>query len=364
MNPSRRSLRILAPLLLCASAAAQGRIVVAHDEWTLSNQGFADAPDTGQFARNVADWFTGGQPGSFRVWSNDFGLTGSMLAQTMTGAGHAWSISTTGTFDLATLSQYDGLFLGIYLSNIDANVLTQYVQGGGNVYLCAGSGGAANAANAFNPFLANFGLAYAGIYNGLGGLHATSSAHPIFAGVAALIDNNGNSVALTANPPAGAGVLVSFNGQGLYAAYDGGPIPTVYCTAKTNSQGCLPAIASSGSPSASGATPFSIQAGQVINQTVGILAYGYQSAAVPFLGGTLCMGGAVKRTPGQGSGGSAVGTDCTGTFTFDFAAYVATGIDPLLAVAGQQVNAQFWYRDVAASFGAGLSDALEFVLDP
>ncbi|HXR44417.1 MAG TPA: hypothetical protein VN759_06395 [Pseudolysinimonas sp.] len=361
MQALQRLFATLSPLVLCATAAAQGRIVVAHDDWTLTNSGFASAPATGKFVRNVADWFTGGQPGTFRAWSNNAAFTGSQLAQALTGDGHTWTVSTAGTFDLATLQQYDGLFVGGYATGIDAGVLTQYVQAGGNVYVCAGVGGASFAASLFNPFLASFGLAYATVYDTNGGLDPTLSPHPLFAGVPALYAALGNSISLTATPPAGAQVLVSENGKGLFAAYDGGPIPTLYCTAKVNSQGCLPAIAFAGSPSASGAPAFAIGASGVINKTIGLLLYGYQAAANPFQGGTLCIGGAVKRTPGQGSGGSPTGVDCTGTFSFDFNAYIAAGVDPLLAV-GQQVNAQYWSRDVASSFGASLTDALEFVI--
>jgi len=44
-------------------------------------------------------------------------------------------------------------------------------------------------------------------------------------------------------------------------------------------------------------------------------------------------------------------------------ARITGGTDPSL-VAGAQVNAQFWYRDSAASFGSGLSNALEFTILP
>jgi hypothetical protein len=142
----------------------------------------------------------------------------------------------------------------------------------------------------------------------------------------------------------------------------GGTPPSSYCTAKLNSQGCLPVISASGIASAAGALPFPIRANAVINQTVGILIYGYQAAATPFQGGTMCIGGAVQRTPGQASGGSASGTDCTGSFSFDFNAYIALGVDPLLSVVGQQVNVQYWSRDVAASFGSSLTDALQFAI--
>jgi len=160
------------------------------------------------------------------------------------------------------------------------------------------------------------------------------------------------------------GTSTDLDGDGVpdECGCQGGTPPASYCTAKTNSQGCLPAIAATGVASAGGGQPFPITASQVINNTVGILIYGYQPAAIPFQGGTLCIGGAIKRTPGQASGGSATGTDCTGSFSFDFNAYIQTGTDPLLAVPGQQVNAQYWSRDVAASFGSSLTDALEFAV--
>ena len=72
----------------------------------------------------------------------------------------------------------------------------------------------------------------------------------------------------------------------------------------------------------------------------------------------------MNRTPGQFSGGSASGTDCTGTFSFDFNAWIQTGNDPLIAVAGQQVDAQYWSRDNAASFGSSLTDAVQFAVCP
>jgi hypothetical protein len=99
----------------------------------------------------------------------------------------------------------------------------------------------------------------------------------------------------------------------------------------------------------------------VINFSVGILIYGHQAAANPFLGGTLCIGGSVKRTPGQGSGGNPSGVNCTGSFHFDFNAFIASGTDPLLTT-GQQVGAQYWSRDLASSFGASLTNAVEFVI--
>ena len=349
--------------LLDSTALAGGRIVVAHDEWTLSNSGFAQAPAaTAQFVQNVANWFTGGQPGSFRAWSSDFGLTGSTLAQTMTNAGHSWTVSTAGTFDLATLQQYDAVFIGNYFTGIGASVLTAYVNGGGNVYVCAGSAGAASASTNWNPFLANFGLAYANVYNGVGGLEPIANSHPLFVGVTGLYQSNGNSITdLAPGDPANL-VLVSHMSHGLYAVYDGGNPPVVYCTAKTNSLGCVPSIGSSGAPSVSSAVPFTITATNVLNQKTGLLFYGYSQQISPFQGGFKCMASPTHRTPTQNSNGSSSpASDCSGSYAFDFNAWIQGANDALL-IAGQEVDAQFWSRDPASASTTGLTGAIRFVI--
>ncbi len=69
-------------------AAQAGKIVVANDDWTLSNTGFIAPNDPDVFATNVAAWFTGGGTGSFLAYCNAHGLTESSLANAITGAGH------------------------------------------------------------------------------------------------------------------------------------------------------------------------------------------------------------------------------------------------------------------------------------
>lgn len=205
---------------LCSPTLAQGRIVVAHDEWTFTTQGFTNAPDAGVFAQNVASWFHGGQPGIFRAWSTNSGATSPQLATAMANAGHTWIASTQGTFDLATLLQYDGVF--VVGTAVDANVLAQYVAAGGNVYVAAGTG--LQDTTFLNPFLQQFGLSL-GSLNNLYGAHPISSPHPLFAGIGALFHWNGNSIALTADAGPASQILVSSNGLGLYAVYDGGSGP-------------------------------------------------------------------------------------------------------------------------------------------
>jgi V8-like Glu-specific endopeptidase len=139
---------------------------------------------------------------------------------------------------------------------------------------------------------------------------------------------------------------------------------SVYCTAKVNSQGCLPAIASTGTPSATGgAGSFTISASLVLNNQNGYLVYSYQSANTPFNGGTLCLGGTLLRTGVQNAGGNPGPADCSGTYSYDMGARIASGIDPNL-VGGVSAYAQYLTRDPLASFGYGMTDAITFVIGP
>ena len=133
---------------------------------------------------------------------------------------------------------------------------------------------------------------------------------------------------------------------------------------RLNSQACLPAIRSKGTPKVSNPFPFLLEATDVLNNVPGLLVYGYASASTPFQGGTLCVSSPRRVQPPVSSGGNpGSGTDCSGVLSVDFNAYVATGVDPAL-LPGARVYAQFWSRDPAdlAGFGSSLSDALAFVL--
>jgi len=140
--------------------------------------------------------------------------------------------------------------------------------------------------------------------------------------------------------------------------------PEPYCTAKVNSQGCLPAIWFSGIPSATDPSPFDVGCDWVVSNQFGILFYGFSPHNLPFQGGTLCVHPPITRTPVQNSGGNPPPTDCSGVFSYDFNARIQSGVDPSL-VAGQVVYGQYWYRDPQSSpFGTGLSDALQFDIQP
>jgi len=138
--------------------------------------------------------------------------------------------------------------------------------------------------------------------------------------------------------------------------------PFSYCTAKLNSLLCFPTMTFQGTPKVGNPFPFLLESTQTLNNMVGLMFYGPGQNNAPFQGGTLCVGPTITRTAGQTSGGNTgTGTDCSGKYSFDFNAYIASGIDPALT-AGTQVNAQYWSRDVADPFGSALSNAVQFVI--
>jgi hypothetical protein len=211
--------------LTFAESAYADKIVLANDEWQTSDFGFSQTPaGSTQFALNVANFFTGGSAGDFLVVSGNFSLTGSSFASTLTGAGHTLvnSSSIAGfTFDVATLSAYDGVFLALP-PTVDQSVLTDYVNSGGNVYINGGTGvgGPVFEAAAWNTFLNAFGLNFASTYNGIGGNIPISSSHAVLAGVSSLYQNNGNTINLVGGNPNAQIIQSSSSGAGLYAVYD------------------------------------------------------------------------------------------------------------------------------------------------
>lgn len=157
-----------------------------------------------------------------------------------------------------------------------------------------------------------------------------------------------------------------FHGAFMIRAEGTGNAPTVYCTPKTNSVGCQPAISWLGTPSASAGSGFFLQATSEINRVSGMLLYTTAGrASTPFGGGTLCLAQPLRRTPLLNSGGTLQGVNCSGVYSMDFAAWIATGADPAL-VAGATVQAQFYSRDPGfpAPNNIGLTAGLEFTLAP
>ena len=155
--------------------------------------------------------------------------------------------------------------------------------------------------------------------------------------------------------PASVGVIKSFR---LFPL-----APATYCTAKVNSLGCTPAISFSGTAKANPTAPFNVTASNFINQKTGLLFYSHTPASTAFQGGFKCAGDPVRRSGALNSGGSTSGSSCTGTYSLDFNARIASGIDPSL-VAGAEIYAQYWSRDPLSASHTSLSNALRFLIQP
>ncbi|MFN0244075.1 MAG: hypothetical protein ACKVWV_14385 [Planctomycetota bacterium] len=154
------------------------------------------------------------------------------------------------------------------------------------------------------------------------------------------------------------------DGRGKVKVYTAGFTQAApYCTAKQNSLGCTPSIASSGVPSLSIGDNFVVSAKQVLNNRVGMLVWSLHQTSLPFGGGTLCVGPLVQRTPLQLSGGNVGVDDCSGAYGFHFShAYMnAAAWFP-----GLQVHAQYYSRDggFAPPNNLGLTAGLRFTVIP
>jgi hypothetical protein len=210
---------VFAGALVLAQAASAGRVILNNDEWTLSNYAFANAPtSTTAFAQNLAAYMNvNGGSCNLLVYSVDFGLTGSSLNNAFTGAGCAVTYST-GAFDLATLSNYDGVLLGDHPMNYDADVLTAYVNAGGSAYIAGGTA-LANEGTVWDGFTHNFGLDFQDGYNSISGFTPVSGSTPLLAGVTQLYFNTGSDVApFGANPDVQ--IISSAGNDGLIGVFD------------------------------------------------------------------------------------------------------------------------------------------------
>lgn len=219
--------------LWLATPASAGRIVLNHDEWTLSNRGFVaegGINDPGVFINNVMHWFTGGGPAVVHAWSTNVIMIDTRLERALVDGGHTYTTGITGPFTLERLLMYDALILtGDKPPGPVARysrILIDYVEGGGNVYLAGGTGvgGAVDEAARWNTFLNHFGFELSASYNVIRStMRPIHSTHPIFDDVDHLYDDNGSSIfdLEPANPDNE--ILVSLGGAGLYAVYDPHP---------------------------------------------------------------------------------------------------------------------------------------------
>lgn len=225
MKPLIKSVAVLllftALLQLTPSLRAES-IFVSNDEWMFGNCCLALNNDA-QFASNIANWLTGGS-GTILIASNNFGLGGSGLESELQGLGY----TVVENANPVSLAGYDAVFVGG--SAVDNTMLTDYVNGGGNVFVEAGTGccgGAPGEAGTWNPFLNAFGMNLATNYNNVGlnvDVSAFQSQGPygsaLFSGVNTVYINNGNNVSMEGVAP-NVQIFSDANGNGLYGAWQG-----------------------------------------------------------------------------------------------------------------------------------------------
>ncbi len=211
--------QFLATCVLFAASVSAGELVVSNDEWQFSDFGINRNQEK-QFASNVTSFLTGGGT-DILIWSNNFGLTGAAFQTYLTGLGYSLTV-TTAPQTLAQLQGYDAVFVSGFAQ--DNSTLIDYIDGGGGVYLNAGTatiaGGSAGEAAAWKTLLNHYGLEFQTSYNGVGGdidVSAYQTQLPLgptlFNGVSKLYQNNGSGIIdLGTNPNA------QLFGDGLYAA--------------------------------------------------------------------------------------------------------------------------------------------------
>ena len=142
----------------------------------------------------------------------------------------------------------------------------------------------------------------------------------------------------------------------------GEPFVASYCTAKTTSGGCVPAIHGSGTPSLSASASFAITTDSLEPQKLALTIFSTAAPiAAPFQGGHLCLGAPRFRLPAANTGGAA---PCTGALGYTLADLLAHGAGgPTLSVPGE-VACQSWGRDPLDPHRTSLSNALSFQLVP
>ena len=141
---------------------------------------------------------------------------------------------------------------------------------------------------------------------------------------------------------------------------------TPYCTPKTDSIGCVPAISAEGLASPNAVAGFTVGASNVRNRAFGALFWSASGRAfLPFGGGALCLASPLMRTKRlYGAGGSMLPVrDCTGVWQVDLNALMTSGTS---FPPGTTLTCQWIGRDAgfAPPDAVTLTDAIEVVLCP
>ena len=206
---------------------------------------------------------------------------------------------------------------------------------------------------------------FAGVSGGATGLTARASDHrPVFADLvlpAPLVDCNANGISDASD--IAAGNSLDTNANAIPDECEPCTSVIAYCTAGTTSSGCVPSLATLGTPSAAASSGFTVRATGVEGQKTGLLFYGTsgpKSAAwAPGSSSWLCVKSPTQRTSSQATRGTAGA--CDGTIVLDVRAWLATHPTALgLPLSpGEIQNWQAWFRDPLAAATTNLTNAVQ-----
>ena len=173
--------------------------------------------DTANLAVNVARLVAGEPGASIHAYSDYFSFMGTQLANTLRTAGYTYTTGVGIPFDLATLSAYDAIVMGLPLpSSARLEVVRQYVERGGSVYIHGGNRISEPdlVPNTWNPFLEAFGLRLGRGFNGLNGNIAVVSSHTLLTGVSRVYIQQGTRSPGAASSPRPAMASISLPCRG------------------------------------------------------------------------------------------------------------------------------------------------------
>lgn len=193
------------------------------------------------------------------------------------------------------------------------------------------------------------------------------------------VNSNGTSITITVPGGAGPGEIQVKKGgvggpKGLSNSLAITPVVGCtggivnYCTPGITTNICTAFMSSTGTPSATATSGFTLTCTSMEGQKSGLIFYGINGRLAniwaPGSSSYLCVKTPVQRTPSTNTNGNA--NACDGSISIDWSAYIAAhpGALGTPLFAGEVFNAQCWFRDPPAPGTTNLSDGIEFTLCP